>query len=119
MGLFSSLGTRKKAEASRQPAEAVQEAIAQGISSRRKIAEMTGLQPTTVDLILERMERTGQLRRESLGGMCPGGGCSSCGMSTSGTCAGGTSNNGPVALVLTRRPSSNLDSHTTASAHNA
>lgn len=117
MGLFSSRGSRgsrQQAGPTQQPAEAVQEAISQGISSRRKIAEMTGLQPTTVDLILERMERTGQLRRESLGGMCPGGGCSSCGMSTSGTCAGGTANNGPVALVLTRRP--NLDNHRAGSA---
>lgn len=104
MGLFSSLNTRKKAQSPRPPAEAVHDAIAQGISSRRKIAEATGLQTATVDLILDRMERTGALRRESLGGMCPGGGCSSCGMSTAGSCAGGSSNKGPVALVLTSRP---------------
>lgn len=103
MGLFSS---RKEVPVRRQPSEAVQDAIAQGISSRHKICEITGLQRATVDLILDRMELTGQLRRESLGGMCPGGGCSNCGMSDSGTCTGSSSNSGPVALVLTRRPHS-------------
>lgn len=89
-----------------KPAEAVKGAIAAGISSRRKIAEVTGLRATTVDLILERLEANGSLRRENLGGMCPGGGCSNCGMSEAGTCASGDSGaaNGPVALVLTRRP---------------
>nr|WP_162933284.1 FeoC-like transcriptional regulator [Corynebacterium lactis] len=86
----------------------MKDAIARGISSRRKIAEVTGLQRATVDLILDRMEATGALKRESIGGMCPGGGCSNCGMSASGsgTCAssGAGSSNGPVALVLTRRP---------------
>lgn len=103
MGLFRA---RKNTTVTRRPSEAVQDAIAQGISSRRKICEITGLQRATVDLILDRMEHTGQLRRESLGGMCPGGGCSNCGMPDSGTCAGGSSNSGPVALVLTRRPPS-------------
>lgn len=103
MGLFT---TKKAPRGKRLPAKAVQDAIAQGISSRRKICEITGLQRATVDLILDRLEQTGQLRRESLGGMCPGGGCSNCGMSESGTCAGGGSNSGPVALVLTRGPHS-------------
>lgn len=102
MGLF---GSRKKATTAAQPSEAVQQAIAQGISSRSKIAEVTGLQRTTVDLILDRMERTGQLRREAIGGMCLGNLCASCGMNDAGSCAGGNANNGPVALVLTRRPS--------------
>lgn len=101
MGLWSS---RNKVAVPRQPSKAVGWAIAQGISSRGKIAEVTGLQRATVDLIIDRMERTGELRRESIGGMCPGGGCSSCGMSTSGTCAGSSTGGGPVALVLTRRP---------------
>lgn len=90
------------------PTEAVTDAIRQGIISRAKIANRTGLRPETVDLILDRMERSGRLRREALGAMCGGGGCSSCEHSAAGggcaTATSGGSARGPVSLVLQRRP---------------
>lgn len=104
---FSPFTKSKAAEVAQEaqlPSAAVREAIAAGISSRSAIASRTGLRRETVDIIIERLERSGALRREALGGMCSGGGCSSCEHSTGGACAGSVSQNtGPVALVLTRR----------------
>lgn len=110
MALFTRKRNQRQSDLS--PKEAVTEAISRGLSSRTDIARKTGLRRDTVDLIIDRMERTGQLRREALGAMCSGGGCSSCehsasaggGCSTAANSSGGS--RGPVSLVLQRRPSS-------------
>ena len=80
------------------PTESVRDAIAQGISSRSTIAQRTGLRRETVDLIIDRLERSGSLRRESLGGMCAGGGCSSCQHKSGGGCWGADPKFGPCCV---------------------
>lgn len=85
------------------PSELVTEAIASGVASRAGLAERTGLNPGTIDLILDRLERTGALQREQLSG-CAEGGCGSCAHNDacSGPSAVGGPGRGPVLLTLTR-----------------
>ncbi|WP_408930119.1 hypothetical protein ACKFR8_11390 [Corynebacterium axilliensis] len=84
------------------PIQAVQEAIESGVRSRSAIAAETGLEPGTVDLVLEHLTASGVLDMEPLGS-CPSGGCGSC--SAASACAGPSSTRGPVLLKL-RRPAS-------------
>lgn len=82
------------------PIQAVQEAIESGVRSRVAITQVTGLEPGTVDLILDHLTASGVLDMESLGS-CPADGCGSC--SAASACAGPSSSRGPVLLKL-RRP---------------
>ena len=82
------------------PIQAVQKAIEDGMRSRSAIATETGLEPGTVDLILDHLTASGVLDMEPLGS-CPSGGCGSC--SSASACAGPSSTRGPVLLKL-RRP---------------
>ena len=82
------------------PIQTVQEAIESGVRSRAAIAAQTGLEPGTVDLILDHLTASGVLDMEPLGS-CPVGGCGSC--SSASACAGPSSTRGPVLLKL-RRP---------------
>lgn len=82
------------------PIQAVQSAIESGVRSRSAIATETGLEPGTVDLVLEHLTASGVLDMEPLGS-CPSGGCGSC--SAASACAGPSSSRGPVLLKL-RRP---------------
>ncbi|MCQ9676088.1 FeoC-like transcriptional regulator [Corynebacterium sp. BF-R-2] len=82
------------------PIQAVQGAIESGVRSRAAIAAKTGLEPGTVDLILDHLTASGVLDMEPLGS-CPAGGCGSC--SAASACAGPSSTRGPVLLKL-RRP---------------
>lgn len=82
------------------PIQAVQEAIESGVRSRVAIAQETGLEPGTVDLVLEHLTASGVLDMEPLGS-CPSGGCGSC--SSASACAGPSNTRGPVLLKL-RRP---------------
>ncbi|WP_408931989.1 hypothetical protein ACKFRM_00595 [Corynebacterium sp. YSMAA1_1_D6] len=84
------------------PIQAVQEAIESGVRSRVAITQVTGLEPGTVDLILDHLTASGVLDMEPLGS-CPSGGCGSC--SAASACAGPSSSRGPVLLKL-RRPAS-------------
>ncbi|WP_235840552.1 FeoC-like transcriptional regulator [Corynebacterium liangguodongii] len=77
----------------------VMEAIRGGALGREDIARRTGLERTTVDAVIERLEAMGQLTRERLGASCPTTGCGSC--SSNGACS---LQRGPVSLVLGRRP---------------
>ncbi|WP_308606613.1 hypothetical protein [uncultured Corynebacterium sp.] len=83
------------------PIQAVQEAIENGVRSRVGIAAETGLEPGTVDVILDHLTASGVLDMEPLGS-CPAGGCGSC--SAASACAGPSSTRGPVLLKLRRRP---------------
>ena len=93
------------------PLARVRQAIESGAKSRKEICEISGLQPSMVDVAIEHLQRMGMLVQESLGSSCAGGGCSSCPSGTSdGTpgCGGpGTTSRGPVALVLTASPRRN------------
>ncbi|WP_291313257.1 FeoC-like transcriptional regulator [Corynebacterium sp. UBA2622] len=82
------------------PMSAVMAAIREGATGRADIARRTGLERTTVDAVIERLEAMGQLRREGLNSSCDAGGCGSC--SSNGSCS---IQQGPVALVLGRRSS--------------
>ncbi|MCG7276166.1 FeoC-like transcriptional regulator [Corynebacterium singulare] len=82
------------------PIQTVQEAIESGVRSRAAIAAKTGLEPGTVDLILDHLTASGVLDMEPLGS-CPAGGCGSC--SSASACAGPSNTRGPVLLKL-RRP---------------
>ena len=82
------------------PIQAVQSAIESGVRSRVAITQVTGLEPGTVDLVLELLTASGVLDMEPLGS-CPAGGCGSC--SAASACAGPSSSRGPVLLKL-RRP---------------
>ena len=82
------------------PIQAVQSAIESGVRSRSAIATETGLEPGTVDIILEHLTASGVLDMEPLGS-CPSGGCGAC--SAASACAGPSSSRGPVLLKL-RRP---------------
>lgn len=96
-----------RAAAPASPMAAVRRCIADGVASRAAIARATGLERTTVDAVIDHLERTGALRRERLASSCPSGGCSGCGMAQSagGTCPSESgAARGPVALVLSRRP---------------
>ncbi len=59
------------------PTLLVKDAMAHGAASREAIARRTKLHSGTVDLILERLERSGEIYRELLS-TCAAGGCSSC-----------------------------------------
>lgn len=89
-----------------RPMEAVTEAIRAGARSRAEIRRETGLSASTVDAIIHHLERTGRLTLEELGSGCAGGSCDSCiaAKANGVTCASAGHSNGPVALVLTKRP---------------
>lgn len=82
------------------PIQAVQEAIESGVRSRAAIAVETGLEPGTVDVILDHLTASGALAMEALG-PCPSGDCGSC--SAASACAGPSNTRGPVLLKLRRR----------------
>lgn len=82
------------------PIQAVQKAIEDGVRSRAAIAAETGLEPGTVDVILDHLATSGVLDMEALGS-CPASGCGSC--SAASACAGPSSTRGPVLLKLRRR----------------
>ena len=83
------------------PIQAVQKAIEDGVRSRAALAAETGLEPGTVDVILDHLTARGVLDMEPLDS-CSAGGCGSC--SAASACAGPSSTRGPVLLKLRRRP---------------
>lgn len=89
-----------------RPMEAVVDAIASGARSRADIRRVTGLSDSTVDAVIFHLERTGHLTLEELGSSCAGGNCNSCiAAAASGmTCADRPKSQGPVVLVLQKRP---------------
>lgn len=81
------------------PTEQVSGAILTGMTSVGDIARHTGLAQGTVELILEHLERSGALQRETLSS-CPSSGCGACGQATG--CSGASGSRGPVLLKLTK-----------------
>lgn len=85
--------------------EAVVGAIAGGARSRAEIRRATGLTDSTVDAVIGHLERTGHLSLEELGSSCAGGNCNSCiAAAANGMTCADKKTQGPVALVLTKRP---------------
>lgn len=76
---------------------AVMSAIEAGAVSRADIAVRAGLRRETVDVVVEKLEALGHLKREHLQDSCAGG-CGGC--AVKGACQ---ASKGPVALVLGRR----------------
>ncbi|MEX3504165.1 FeoC-like transcriptional regulator [Corynebacterium sp. LK2510] len=81
------------------PMSAVMNEIRAGAAGRGVIAQRTGLNRSTVDAVIERLEAMGQLRREGLNASCAAGGCGAC--PSNGVCS---IQQGPVALVLGTQP---------------
>ncbi len=99
-------GQDREAVEKQKPMEAVVTAIAEGARSRADIRRATGLTDSTVDAVIGHLERTGHLTLEELGSSCAGGNCNSCIAAAANgmTCADKPKTQGPVALVLTKRP---------------
>lgn len=74
------------------PVQSVISALKSGVTSRADLAHECGLQPVTVDAVLEFLEHSGRLSREEMKSCV--GRCSSC--AVAGTCG-----SGPVLLTLT------------------
>lgn len=89
------------------PVAAVRDAIAGGTTSRAGIAQATGLELGTVDLVIEHLRASGELKAETLSA-CGAGGCGSC-PSSSGCVANTGTGRGPVLLTLQRRDSTVRD----------
>lgn len=112
MGVMGMFGKKKRrpapaeGEASQlRPMESVVAAIRGGARSRAEIREITGLRPSTVDAVVHHLQRVGTLTLEEIGSSCSGGACSSCvAAAPNGGCVSANRTNGPVALVLTKRP---------------
>lgn len=79
------------------PSEQVRAAIVGGFSRPDDIAKRTGLGVGTVQLILDHLERSGDLVRDSLAS-CPSSGCGSCRQATG--CSGAGGMKGPRGAVL-------------------
>nr|WP_083984359.1 FeoC-like transcriptional regulator [Corynebacterium epidermidicanis] len=84
------------------PSEQIKSAIRSGCTSRPEIARKTGLSPSTVELVMEHLERSGELVRESLSS-CPSSGCGSCTANTGCSGAANPQGRGPVLLQLRKR----------------
>ncbi|MEJ5929209.1 FeoC-like transcriptional regulator [Corynebacterium sp. H128] len=81
------------------PTELVRNAILAGCASREEISRRSGLGAGTVELVMENLERSGGLVRETLSS-CSASGCGSCGQSTG--CSGAAGVRGPVLLKLVK-----------------
>lgn len=90
------------------PLRRVVAALEAGASTRRAIAERSGLAPELVDLALDQLQRLGRLDAQRLAASCPGGGCRSCPAAradgSEGCALGPDAGRGPIALVLRSAP---------------
>ena len=98
------MSTDSRVPGASNPVAAVRDAIAGGTTSRVGIAQATGLEPGTVDLIMDHLLATGELVKEMLSSCAAsgGGGCGGC-EAASSCAAPPTAGRGPVLLKLTRR----------------
>lgn len=80
----------------------VRSAHAMGAVTRKEIRVLTGLDADIVDLCVDLLVSSGEIKPTELKGACTVGGCSSCGEDS--TCHPRENNTGPVTLSITKRP---------------
>jgi hypothetical protein len=72
-----------------------------GAATRKEIRVITGLDADIVDLCVDLLVVSGEIRPTELKGACTVGGCSSCGEDS--TCHPREANQGPVTITITKR----------------
>jgi hypothetical protein len=80
----------------------VRSAHKMGAVTRKEIRVLTGLDADIVDLCVDLLVSSGEIKPTELKGACTVGGCNSCGEDS--TCHPRENNAGPVTLSITRRP---------------
>lgn len=83
----------------------VREAHAMGAITRKEIRVLTGLDEDIVDLCVDLLVNSGEIRPTELKGACTVGGCNSCGEDS--TCHPRENNPGPVPLTIGKKPGGN------------
>jgi hypothetical protein len=80
----------------------VREAHVMGAITRKEIRVLTGLDEDIVDLCVDLLVTSGEIKPTELKGACTVGGCNSCGEDT--TCHPRENSSGPVTLSISKRP---------------
>lgn len=80
----------------------VREAHTMGAVTRKEIRVLTGLTEDIVDLCVDLLVTSGEIRPTELKGACTVGGCNSCGEDS--TCHPRENNGGVVTLSIGKRP---------------
>ncbi len=82
--------------------EKVRNAHIMGAITRKEIRVLTGLDEDIVDLCVDLLVSSGEIKPTELKGACTVGGCNSCGEDS--TCHPRENTAGPVSLTLTKKP---------------
>ena len=82
--------------------EKVRKAHIMGAITRKEIRVLTGLDEDIVDLCVDLLVSSGEIKPTELKGACTVGGCNSCGEDS--TCHPRENTAGPVSLTLTKKP---------------
>ena len=82
--------------------EKVRNAHIMGAITRKEIRVLTGLDEDIVDLCVDLLDSSGEIKPTELKGACTVGGCNSCGEDS--TCHPRENTAGPVSLTLTKKP---------------
>ena len=82
--------------------EKVRNAHIMGAITRKEIRVLTGLDEDIVDLCVDLLVSSGEIKPAELKGACTVGGCNSCGEDS--TCHPRENTAGPVSLTLTKKP---------------
>ena len=82
--------------------EKVRNAHIMGAITRKEIRVLTGLDEDIVDLCVDLLVTSGEIKPTELKGACTVGGCNSCGEDS--TCHPRENTAGPVSLTLTKKP---------------
>lgn len=80
----------------------VREAHTMGAITRKEIRVLTGLDSDIVDLCVDLLVNSGEIKPTELKGACTVGGCNSCGEDR--TCHPRENNPGPVAIMIGKNP---------------
>lgn len=80
----------------------VRKAHIMGAITRKEIRVLTGLSEDIVDLCVELLINSGEIKPTELKGPCTIGGCSSCGEDT--TCHPRENTPGPISLTISTKP---------------
>ena len=82
--------------------EKVRNAHIMGAITRKEIRVLTGLDEDIVDLCVDLLVSSGEIKPTELKGACTVGGCNSCGEDS--TCHPRENTAGPVSLTLSKKP---------------
>ena len=82
--------------------EKVRNAHIMGAITRKEIRVLTGLDEDIVDLCVDLLVTSGEIKPTELKGACTVGGCNSCGEDS--TCHPRENTAGPVSLTLSKKP---------------